>query len=593
MQFLINKESGVKWESIILCRLTVGSGVHSRTPDIADVHVQNPIPINPPRPTSLFPFFRPLRASQAERHLRHDILVALKLVIRVFSVRFIEPEVLTLCVNKLMFPLPLQLLNPEQILTIDSVPTHVQERLAVNGGYPDCTAQSLTTCHDEVTPDQYPPTPRLPCVDLPPEGPVAEFPGGVQMMRRRSPTLLFPIDLEKPGLSSTSTMILTDRIPAMTNISVRNIENRVLCEVNIGSAAGMNTADFVEFLQHLAQKTLDSYSDISPPTQELHKAARGVRTVAIGPFVIYSGFEFAPFSYLPKIYVPYMVLNVVQISYPTSRRGLVGTSAGLIEAPVSSNNFARARGGARFTTLDQFLVMHLLWHARRLSAPQPHLGETRSWSHCPIRILSNDSVMLITTIFTLNSSPYLGIRSAMRVLLSSSSPSGPGEPKRPRIKQNHPPQSSRLPAPHRMNAPTTTVAPSWTPQFLQSLYEFLDEWVTVLEENATARRPRFPFHPTPQTTTFHWVDSPPSSQTSSESPPQLILPVPQSFELLLESGQVRPPSPSSKGPGYFAASGVNRRGSGVNLALTRHKVRQLTEYAANPRFLVHFSPAHM
>ncbi|KAJ7642088.1 hypothetical protein FB45DRAFT_1054419 [Roridomyces roridus] len=114
---------------------------------------------------------------------------------------------------------------------------------------------------------QCPPTPRIPYLELAPG--ISDYLKDVRSVRQLPPTPLFPVDLEQPGLSSVHTTLLTDHIPASTTITVCDIENRVLCEVNTGSACtGMTTADFTEFLQYLVQTRLTSYSDLSVVVQE-------------------------------------------------------------------------------------------------------------------------------------------------------------------------------------------------------------------------------------------------------------------------------------------------------------------------------------
>ncbi|KAJ7642092.1 hypothetical protein FB45DRAFT_365413 [Roridomyces roridus] len=150
------------------------------------------------------------------------------------------------------------------VLTIQTVPRHVQRR------GPPTVASMQVSNYTVTTPISYhpgkiqcPPAPRIPYLDLAPC--ISDYLlEDVRSVRQLPPTPLFPVDLEHPGLSSVHTTLLTDHIPALTTISVRDVKNRVLCEVNTGSACpGMTTADFTEFLQYLVQTRLTSYSDLS------------------------------------------------------------------------------------------------------------------------------------------------------------------------------------------------------------------------------------------------------------------------------------------------------------------------------------------
>ncbi|KAJ7854631.1 hypothetical protein B0H13DRAFT_2080926 [Mycena leptocephala] len=103
---------------------------------------------------------------------------------------------------------------------------------------------------------QYPPTPYISYVPLPGHGGYAH----AQMPD------LFPIDLSRPGMTTTRTTLLCDPIPAFTIISVRDISNYVLCIVETGPSA-MTTADLAEFLQHFVQSQLPSFTALSPAVQ--------------------------------------------------------------------------------------------------------------------------------------------------------------------------------------------------------------------------------------------------------------------------------------------------------------------------------------
>ncbi|KAJ7182396.1 hypothetical protein C8R43DRAFT_4779 [Mycena crocata] len=102
---------------------------------------------------------------------------------------------------------------------------------------------------------RYPPTPRLPVIPLP---------GQAIYSAREDP--LFPINLRSTQLSSHQKNLLSDPIPALTTISVQDMDRRVLCNVNTGSYA-MTSADFAQFLQFLVLSPLPSYSGLSSVVQ--------------------------------------------------------------------------------------------------------------------------------------------------------------------------------------------------------------------------------------------------------------------------------------------------------------------------------------
>ncbi|KAJ7604483.1 hypothetical protein FB45DRAFT_1043723 [Roridomyces roridus] len=140
---------------------------------------------------------------------------------------------------------------------------------------------------------QCPPAPRIPFIDLPLDVP-DHLLNDVQPAHEIQPQPLFPIDLEQfAGLSSVHTTLLTDHISAFTTIFVCNIQNEVLCEVNTGLAfRGMTTANFVEFLQHLVDRPLTSYTDLSPAVQESvrrHDVQRRLESAWTGSYEPFHG----------------------------------------------------------------------------------------------------------------------------------------------------------------------------------------------------------------------------------------------------------------------------------------------------------------
>ncbi|KAJ7636354.1 hypothetical protein FB45DRAFT_906432 [Roridomyces roridus] len=136
------------------------------------------------------------------------------------------------------------------VLKVQTVPEHVQRRL-----YPSLRTRQL----------RYPPTPRIPYLNLPENQSHFFF-----HIPDANPTAanLFPIDLSHPGpLSRMQKSRLTDHIPKFTPISIRNIRNKVLCQIETG-ACPMHTVDFVEFLQHLVHAPLETYDSLSQPVRE-------------------------------------------------------------------------------------------------------------------------------------------------------------------------------------------------------------------------------------------------------------------------------------------------------------------------------------